>query len=158
MVKLLHTYYISYHIFQNDCFVGNPELEQKFDELIKMQAALGSESVNQEKDELELKKLQEENKRWESDVKSFKDREALKENVRILEKKKAWITYKEEVRKFKELQELANQLKEKYEKVTARFKPLEKQISEKESVAVKTQNALKLKVYIFVKLLFRSSL
>ena len=38
-----------------------------------MQSSLGSESLNQEKDELELKKLQEENKRWESDVKSFKE-------------------------------------------------------------------------------------
>jgi hypothetical protein len=56
-----------------------------------MQGQLGSESLNQEKDELELKKLQEENKRWESDVKSFKERETLKANVKYLEKKKVWL-------------------------------------------------------------------
>ncbi|XP_046650561.1 structural maintenance of chromosomes protein 5-like isoform X2 [Daphnia pulicaria] len=71
--------------------VGKPELEEQFEELTKMQGQLGNESLNQEKDELELKKLQDENKRWESDVKSFKERETLKANVKYLEKKKVWL-------------------------------------------------------------------
>ncbi len=121
-------------------------MEEQFEHLIKMQSALGSESLNQEKDEVELKKLQEENKRWESDVNSFKERETLKSHVKILEKKKVWLTFKDEVRQFKELQAKSAELKGKYDQAAARFKPLEKKIAEKEGLSMKAQNALKNKV------------
>lgn len=111
-----------------------------------MQSALGSESMNQEKDQLELKRLQEENKRWESDVKSFKERELLKANVKILEKKKYWLTYKEEISLFKELNEKSTQLAEKYDRAAARFKPLEKEIAGKVNLCEKSRSALNAKV------------
>lgn len=126
--------------------LGKPELEEQFDNLIKLQSVLGSESMNQEKDRDELKKLQEENKRWESDVKSFKERESLKASVKVLEKKRAWLSFKDDLRQYKELQQKADDLVEKYDNAAARFKPLEKIVSEKENLCTKSQNALKLKV------------
>lgn len=127
-------------------FTGKPELEEQFAKLIHMQSVLGSESMNQEKDRDELKKLQDENKRWESDVNSFKERESLKASLKVLEKKKAWLSYKEEVLLYKELQEKADDLSERYDRAAARFKPLEKLVAEKENLCVKSQTALKLKV------------
>lgn len=126
--------------------LGKPELDQQLKELVKLQDNFGSVANDQEKDEIELKKLQEENKRWESEVKSFKERESLKHHVKILEKKKAWLTYKEEVKIFQQLNEKAKELKEKYNQAAARFKPLEKKISENENIATKAQNALANKV------------
>ena len=111
-----------------------------------MQSSLGSESLNQEKDELELKKLQEENKRWESDVKSFKERETLKVNVKTLEKKKCWLLFKEELSHFKQLKEKANEIGAKYERAEARFEPLKKTIAEKEKTCRNTETAVKTKV------------
>lgn len=124
--------------------VGKPELEEQFEELTNMQSALGSESLNQGKDELELKKLQEENERWESDVKSFKEREKLKNNVKTMEKKKVWLTYKEEARHFIELQEQAKEISGRYDRAAAHFQPLEKQIAEKEKTLQNTEHALRL--------------
>ena len=124
-------------------------MEDQFDSLIKLQSTLGSESFNQEKDENELRKLQEENKRWESDVKSFKERETLKSHVKILEKKKVWLTFKEDVKEFKELQKKAEELSDKYDEAAARFKPLEKKIAEKESLSTKSENSLKFKGFFF---------
>lgn len=111
-----------------------------------MQLALGNESSNQEKDEFELKKLQEENERWESDVKSFKEREKLKTNVKTMEKKKVWLTYKEEARHFMDLQEMATEISTRYDRAAAHFQPLEKQIAEKEKTYQNTETALKLQV------------
>ncbi|XP_046447259.1 structural maintenance of chromosomes protein 5-like isoform X2 [Daphnia pulex] len=110
-----------------------------------MQGQLGSESLNQEKDELELKKLQEENKRWESDVKSFKERETLKANVKNLEKKKVWLTFKEELSHFKNLKEKAIEIGKRYAKAASRFEPLEKTIAEKEKTVRDAEAAVKLK-------------
>lgn len=115
-----------------------------------MQSAFGNESQNQEKDQLELKKLQEENKRWESDVKSFMERESLKAGLKILEKKKVWLTYKEEVSRYRELQAKAEELNEKYNKASARFKPLEKRIAGKENLILHSQSALRNKVNKFL--------
>lgn len=113
---------------------------------MQMQSEIGSESLNQEKDELELKKLQEENKRWESDVKSFKERETLKANVKTLEKKKLWLIFKEELRQFKQVKEKANEIGVRYERAAARFEPLEKMIAEKEKTCRNTETAVKTKV------------
>jgi hypothetical protein len=116
-----------------------------------MQGQLGSESLNQEKDELELKKLQEENKRWESDVKSFKERETLKANVKNLEKKKVWLSFKEELSHFKNLKEKAIEIGKRYAKAASRFEPLEKTIAEKEKTVRDAEAAVKLKVLQFIK-------
>jgi len=124
--------------------VGNPDLENYFEQLIKLQAGLGAISTNAEQEKVELSKLKEENKRWESEVQSFKERENLKLSVKLLEKKKVWLRYKDELNLYKRIQQNATNLKQQYDTIAARFKPLEDKIAAKEKLILKTQELLKL--------------
>ena len=114
--------------------------------MIKLQAGLGAISTNAEQEKVELSKLKEENKRWESEVQSFKERENLKLSVKLLEKKKVWLRYKDELNLYKRIQQNATNLKQQYDTIAARFKPLEDKIAAKEKLILKTQELLKLSV------------
>ena len=127
---------------------GNPDLENYFEQLIKLQASLGTISTNAEQEKVELGKLEEENKRWESEVQSFKERESLKTSVQLLEKKRVWLRYKEELNVYKRLQQNATNMKQQYDTVAARFKPLEDKITAKEKLILRTQELLKRSVMI----------
>ena len=131
-------------------YTGNPDLENHFDQLIKLQNSLGTISTNVDQERVELGKLQEENKRWENEVQSFKERESLKTSVKLLEKKKVWLQYKEELNIYKRCQSHATNLKQQYDKIAARFKPLEEKIAAKEKLILKTQEQLKRMVPILI--------
>lgn len=130
--------------------LGNPNLESYFEELVKLQASLGTISTNAQQEKMELSKLEEENKRWEGEVQSFKERESLKASVKLLEKKRVWLHYKEKLNVYKRLQQNAANLKQQYDTVAARFKPLEDKIAVKEKLILKTQELLKRSVMIIV--------
>ena len=125
---------------------GNPDLEHNFNELVRMQAQLGSVSTDQSKDLAECSSLRAENERCESEVRNFKERESLKLKIQLLEKKKTWLVYKEELDQFKAAQQRSNEIKRRYDEAAAKFAPLEQKIIKKENLIVKTQAALTDKV------------
>lgn len=152
MIKIvvIDTHIIPIFFNYSVCLLGNPNLESYFEELVKLQASLGTISTNAQQEKMELSKLEEENKRWEGEVQSFKERESLKTSVKLLEKKRVWLHYKEKLNVYKRLQQNAANLKQQYDTVAARFKPLEDKIAVKEKLILKTQELLKRSVMIIV--------
>ena len=54
-------------------FQGNPQREEDFNTLKKLQHQFGQVSNSQEKDEEEVRKLREENARFENEVKNYRE-------------------------------------------------------------------------------------
>lgn len=129
---------------------GNPELEEKFKNLKRLQVEYGSVSSNQDKDEEEVRKLREENARSEGEVKSFREREKLKCTVKTMEKKKAWMVYQEEAKQYEQRNKAAEELQQEYDRAAARFKPLEKKISQQDNLITRTKEALRNKVGLHI--------
>jgi len=121
-------------------------MEEKFSELIKFQVQIGTVSSHQGRDEVELNKLKGENERLEAEVRNYKERESLKLKVKLLEKKKAWLVYREELDTYKKAANHANELKSRYEEAHEKFKPLEDAIAKKEKLISRSTDALRTKV------------
>jgi chromosome segregation ATPase len=121
-------------------------MEAKFGELIKLQGQLGAVSSHQGRDEVELNKLKGENERLEAEVRNYKERESLKLKVKLLEKKKAWLIYREELDTYKKAANHANELKSQYEEAHEKFKPLEDEIAKKDRFISRSTDSLRAKV------------
>ncbi len=61
-------------------FTGNPQLEDDFNKLKKMQDDFGRVATHQDKDEEEVRKLKAENARFENEVKNFREVNLLNKN------------------------------------------------------------------------------
>lgn len=149
----MHSYLVNYlpiitKTNLNRC-LGKPELEEHFKSLKTLQVQFANVANSQEKDQEEVRRLRELNARYEGEVASFRERETLKANVKTLEKKKAWMVYQEENKRYQEANKTATELKEAYESAAASFQPLEQKIARQERAVSKTQEGQRAKVSHF---------
>ena len=125
---------------------GQPELEENFKKLKKLQIDYGQAANAQDKEQEEVRRLRALNARYEGEVNTFRERETLKTSVKNMEKKKCWMVYTEEKLQYDDANDAAEKLVDAYKTAAASFKPLEQKIAKQEQSVTRTQEAQKLKV------------